>query len=335
MTEQSDPWKDISPPAQASSVSGRRVDPELQWALYWAIDTDNGCLLILRHKAENRPEGRLPNLQGLEIETRQPQSEDQELLVIRLKDNEQREIFYRLCLDIIEATRPAKSEADAIGRFLARTWRWHWLLRGGKDDKLSDEEQKGLIGELWLLHHHLIPKIGAMGSVQAWAGPLDAPKDFEIGRICIEAKAKRGAATPFITISTEHQLDTSGVDKLFLSVLEVNQSLGNNAKGISVTDMAKNILEDIQEKDAPAVALFEKKLLAYGFDWAHDYSDSKWLLGANTLYEVTEGFPRITPGMYQAGVSKVRYSISLHDCEPFQINDDALVLSLMDATNGN
>ena len=36
------------------------------------------------------------------------------------------------------------------------------------------------------------------------------------------------------------------------------------------------------------------------------------------LFEVRDGFPRITTAMFPGGVGNVHYSISLPDCEPFR-----------------
>ena len=318
MNEHEDPWKGLIPPDQMTRVSGRRVDPQLKWKMYWAVDTDGSCLLILQHAMENRPESRLPKLRGLDIETRIPGDGNQAILVIRLKDNEQRDIFHRLCLDIITATRIAGSEEEAIERFLARTWRWHRLLRGGRNDKLSDEEQKGLIGELQLMQYHLFQIIGGEESIRSWMGPLDAPKDFEIGRVCIEVKTRRGAAAPFVTMSTEHQLDTMGLDSLFLFVLEVTGTSSDDPRGVTVSDVARKVFTELQDLDVSVVDLFEERLLAVGFDWEDDYTGNRWLVGSEYFYEVVEDFPRITPGMYPAGVTNVRYAIALQDCEAFR-----------------
>jgi len=328
MTEFSSPWKGLAPPKHTSTVSGRLVDPELPWRLYWAVDSDRGCLLIFQHQPENRPRQKLPNLRGLEIESRRPQGHRNDLLVIRLKDNEQREIFYQLCLDIISATRLAQSEEEAIEKFLARTWRWHRLLRGSRDDRLSEEEQKGLIGELQLMRQHLFPSIGVAASINAWTGPLDAPKDFEVGRVCIEAKARRGAATPFVAISTEHQLDTKGLDALFLYVAEVTGTTEDDPKGCTVTDVANGVLEEIQERDPSVIDLFEERLLSTGFDWSDNYADKKWLLGPERIFEVAGDFPRITTRAYPTGVTNVRYSIALQDCEQFR-SDFNYIASLL------
>lgn len=330
-----DPWKPISPPDQTSNVSGRRVDQDLPWGMFWAVDADRNCLLILQHDVASKPEGKLPRLRGLEVEMRIPETGAVSLLVIRLIDDEQREIFHRLCLDIISATRQANTEKEAVERFLARTWRWHRLLRGGQDGRLSSEEQKGLIGELGVLQKILMPKIGARTSVKGWTGPFGAPKDFEIGRVCIEAKARRGAATPFVTISNEHQLDTNGVDALILHVSEITAAGEDDKDAVTVTDVARMVLQEIEKLDASICELFEELLAAIGFDWIDDYSDRKWLRGPDHTFEVRGDFPRVTRDMYPSGVGSLRYAIFLPDCEPHRIDTDYVNKLIAEGAHGD
>ncbi len=335
MTNKSDPWESLSPPVQATEVSARRVDHEPQWDLYWALDTSSNCLLILQHAPEYHPKNRLPRLRGLEIEIKVQPAGEPKLLIIRLKDNDQRDIFHLLCLDIIAATRLARSEEDAIERFLTRTWRWHRLLRNGRSDKLSDEEQKGLIGELQLIRQHLFPSIGIEAGIKSWTGPFGTPKDFEVGRVCIESKARRGAARPFVTISTEHQLDTDGIDALFLYVLEVTGTSLSDPKGLTVTEVSRSVLEEIQQCSASVVELFEERLSATGFNWEDDYSQKKWLIGSECLFEVVGKFPRITPRMYPSGTTDVRYSISLQECETYRTDHTRMISLLLGGIHDN
>lgn len=330
-----DPWKPISPPDQTSNVSGRRVDPDLPWGMFWAVDADRNCLLILQLDPANKPESKLPKLRGLEVEMRIPETGAVSLLVIRLTDDEQREIFHRLCLDIISATRQASTEKEAVERFLARTWRWHRLLRGGQDGRLTNDEQKGLIGELGVLQNVLMPNIGVRTSVNSWTGPLGAPKDFEIGRVCIESKARRGAATPFVTISNEHQLDTNGVDSLVLYVSEITEAGKDDKDAVTVTDVARMAHQEIEKLDASVSELFEKRLTATGFDWTDDYSDRKWLRGPDHTFEVRGDFPRITPDMYPSGVGNLRYAIFLPDCEPHRIDSDHVNKLITEGAHGD
>lgn len=330
-----DPWKPISAPDQTSNVSGLRVDPDLQWGMFWAVDADRNCLLILQHDPANKPENKLPKFRGLEVKMRVPETGSVSLLVVKLIDNQQREIFHRLCLDIIFTTRQAKTEKEAVERFLARTWRWHRLLRGVHDGRLSNEEQKGLIGELEVLQQILIPNIGVRTSVISWTGPLGAPKDFEIGRVCIEAKARRGAATPFVAISNEHQLDTNGVDALVLYVAEITAASEDDKGAVTVTDVARKVLQEIEKQDASICELFEERLVAAGFEWTDDYSDRKWLRGSDHTFEVRGDFPRVTPDMYPSGVSSLKYAIFLLDCEPHRIDFNYVNKLVMEAANGD
>jgi hypothetical protein len=59
-----------------------------------------------------------------------------------------------------------------------------------------------------------------------------------------------------------------------------------------------------------------------------------WIRGPNRLYRIDEGFPAVTPANFGAGVSNVRYSILLSDCEPYRIDEAVLVKALKDATDG-
>lgn len=329
-----DPWKLLSPPAKITDVNGRRVDAKLRYDLYWAVDVDNSCLLILQHGQDSGPKNKLPKLRGLEIQARS-QGEARVSLMIRLKDNEQREIFHRLCLDIIDATRSAKSESEAVERFLGRTWRWHRLLRGGRSGKLSEEEQKGLIGELLLMQRYLFTSIGIEAAVKSWMGPLNAPKDFEIGNICIEVKSRRAGATPYIVISTQNQLDTDGIEFLFLYVADITSALADDTKGFTVTEISRKIYEEVRKHSVPLSDVFEENLFAAGFDWQHDYSYQKWLAGSERLFKVDSGFPRIIPKMCPSGVANVKYTIALMECEPFRTDYQQMTAVLKGRQNDN
>ncbi len=323
-SESLDPWRGITPPDRLDRVSARRVGPASPWNVFWGVDTKRNCLLMLQLRRDAQVPQQLPRLRGLRVERRSADSDPDDLLILRLLEGEQRDIFHRLCLDIIDATAGAETEAKAVSRFLARTWRWHRLLRGGRDGRLSDEEQKGLFGELGLLEMHLFPVLGISGAVRSWTGPVGAPKDFEIGRICVEVKARSGARSPRVAISSEHQMDSRGIDGLFLHVVEIAEAMDGVADALTITEMAGRIRSSIGARDAITIDLFDARLFATGFDWADDYSDRRWIRGCEHFFNVRDGFPRITPWVLPAGVVNVRYSISLPDCEPFRADVDEL-----------
>lgn len=318
-----DPWKDLERPSASDALTARRIDENNPWDFFWARDIQGKCLLILGHHLDPGAIGEMPRLKGIEVTSAPADPDGRSVLMFRLLDGAQVDIFHTLCIDVVGSTTRAADEPEAVRVALGRTWRWHYLLRGGADGRLSTEAQKGLIGELLVLEHILLPRFAAHDAVEGWHGPLGAPKDFEVRRISIEAKARRGAATPFIAISNEFQLDDEGVDALFLYVVELDQA-PSDGDGVTLSEVASRLFADIGRTDPSAAEAFEARLCAAGFRWEDDYSDSRWLEGDTHLYSVSDGFPRIVAKQAAGGVSNVKYAVSLPDCEGFIVNEDAL-----------
>lgn len=323
MTAQNDPWKDLTPPSAASAINARRVDENNPWGFFWARAMDGKCLLVLQHGAGSSPSKKPPSLKGVEVAVTDGDDRHSPMLVFRLLDSRQRDIFLQLCIDIVTAGAGARAESVAVELAVARTWRWHHLLRGGTGGRLSEDEQKGLIGELLVLEQHLLPCLSPADSLAAWRGPLGAPKDFEVGRIGIEAKARRGAATPHVLITSEHQLDGQGCDLLFLHVVDLSHAPEGAAQAFTLSDAARRV-RDRMALDNAATDRYEALLTAAGFRWEDDYSEFRWVEGPSRVYGITDGFPRVTASEIAAGVSNVRYSLSLVECERFVVQAGVL-----------
>ena len=319
-----DPWEEIDTPSIADSVAARRVDANLPWNFFWARGMDGRVLLTLSHATGAAPTARLPRLRDIEVTHSPPDEADTRLLAFKLLDSNQRDIFRTLCEDIISAASQAKSETGAVSAALMRTWRWHHLLRGGRGTLLSPEEQMGLLGELYVLERLLLPRMDASSALAAWRGPLGAPKDFEIARVAIEAKTRRGGATPSLSITSESQLDEAGVDSLFLHVVELDEAPIGGTQGVTVNDVAERIRRHLLSLDPGSTAILEARLSAAGYRGEDDYSSHRWLEGATRIYLVSGSFPRITSEETRLGVSGVRYSVSLADCEPFSTSVSVL-----------
>ena len=179
-----DPWEQISKPIE-SRYSGRRSDATHPYDFFWARDLEGRCLLVFEYSDEVNIRDRRPRLK--EIRIIEPRIEGEPArFILELTRNENREIFHQLCLDIIESTRECADQKSALATLIRRAWRWHGMLKGGQDERLSPEAQKGLIGELRVLELALLPKFSASDVFEFWRGPEDAPKDFSIGNIAIE-----------------------------------------------------------------------------------------------------------------------------------------------------
>ena len=313
------PWRDLAVPDAAAGLSARRIADVggTRWGLYWAVDWRRQCLLVLVHPEGLTSQHRWPTLRGLRIE-RQAASRGQKFLVFRLTDAEHRDIFYRFCTDLVDAAGAARSEQEAVDVCIMRTWRWHRLLKRGRDGRLTAEEQKGVIGELTVLSELVMPAIGVTQGIAAWVGPLGASRDFETGTVGIESKACAPLA-PKVRIASADQLGSDEAHALFLHVTEVAAAVDGSSEAVTVTQVVERAREFIESQDTSALGEFEERLMATGYDDADDYADQLWLIGDAAIFEILEGFPRIIAPMVPSGVSDVRYQITLAECEPFRV----------------
>lgn len=302
------PWSGL----EAGKVDTRRVSALARWNWFWAVMPRADVALVLQLTSLPKPTPDLPKLRSLEI--RFQTLPGGPILYIRLKDIAQLELFETLCRDVVAAGELAATEAEALERAIGRTFRWHYLLRGGKLDVLSEDAQKGLIGEIEVLKQ-LIATLGAKPALNAWTGPSGAPKDFELKSDCIEVKARRGASQPFVKISNEHQLADVPDHRLWLAVLAVDRV--QPPHGQTLTEIVSEVSDFLERSEPSSIIDWDLRLADAGFDALHDYSSWRWIISEPGFFTVAGEFPRIIAPV-PLGVSSVSYSIALPACAPFQ-----------------
>lgn len=327
MATTEDPWNGLRRPESATTANARPVGGDGRWSFYWMLDFDGHRVLGLRHE-KGLAIGQLPRLNGVNVELA-TEAEDVDILLFKLLDSAHKEIFFRFCSDIITSTSHAVDERQAVAVAINRTWRWHHLLEGGPDQRLSAEEQKGLIGELRALQKHIALAFPFAEALEMWTGPFGAPKDFEIGRVALEAKAHRSAAHPLIAISSEFQLEMADFDHVFIYVVNLARPAPTD-DGFSLSDVVNEVRSQTERSDASAIDALELRLMAAGYLDEDDYSDSLWMETGSQFYEVQGAFPRITTSNLLPGIRRVRYEVALPDCEPFAITDSAFAAAIRD-----
>ncbi len=306
-----DPWERLAPD------EAKRVDIAGRFDFFWVVLEAGMPGLMLRLPGLPQPLPRLPKLKNLVASFRPVASGT--AFVLGLKERSQVEIFQTLCLDVVAAGEAGIDRDDALSRALQRTRRWHHLLRGGKTNGLSVEEQRGLVGELAFLRE-IVSAFGPETAIEAWTGPAGSAKDFELIGSCVEVKARRVAAKPFVAISSEDQLADVDGCRLYLRVVNVASAV--LPEGQSLHDHVR-LTGQVFEEDGTAFEAWEEALYSTGYDPENDYDDRRWLLGATTDFEVMEGFPRISTPL-ASGVENVRYVIALDACEPFKLEGDLI-----------
>ena len=307
----SNPW------AQLSVGDARRVNGSGRFDFFWIVLEDFVPALALKLGTEELPDHRLPNLRSLDLRYRLLNGG--QALVLSLIDRSLSDTFVTLCLDVVRAGEDGSEVDQALSLALHRTKRWHYLLRGGRAEELSVEEQRGLVAELTFLRSVVEVK-GPEFALEGWKGPEGASKDFEFPKACVEVKARRAAAKPYIAISSEDQLADVPGARLFLNVTDVASAV--KGEGLTLHEHVGIILSLLA--DSPfALSRFEDLLVSAGYDANHRYEDRRWAVGTDRVFEVSEGFPRLASPM-PVGVASVRYSIALNACTSFQFGGSVL-----------
>lgn len=314
MSDKDNPWAKLEP----GGTDARRVLTDGRFDFFWIVTSRREPGLLLQLPTSFESAATLPVMRNLHIAFLDVGTKPALLLLLRDKD--QTELFETLCRDIVEWAEKGLDVTDAVARMIRRTMRWHHLLRGGRSDKLSPEEQRGLIGELHFLRV-LMDLLGPLGAIQAWTGPAGSAKDFEMGTVYVEVKARRGAAHPHVQISSEAQLSDVEDARLFLRILPVDTVPAPN--GMTLSQYVNELELLFSQADLAAMDLWEQALADTGFDHGHEYSDRNWIAGPVRTYEVTDGFPRIATPVPN-GVSSVRYSIAIDACQPFVVDEKDL-----------
>ncbi|MCZ8186201.1 MAG: PD-(D/E)XK motif protein [Beijerinckiaceae bacterium] len=331
MTLPDDPWRDISRPTLPHEINARRVDAGGPWGFFWALDHEGRRLLILQHEPFSFVPVKLPSFKGFDV-LQTNASATEAALSFRLLDDQLREPFIRLCLDIMDASNRRATENEALAVAVARTWRWHHLLRGGSG-RLGVEQQKGLLAELLTLRDLVAPRTGILGALQAWVGPLGAVHDFRLPHASIECKAVRGSSEPFVAISSEYQLDPPARGPLYLRVVELQQSEAGTRGSFTLSDVVDDVVAQAAPLGQPVIDLVAARLEAAGIRPGDTYCEDHWSQGPVLTVHVDSDFPRLVPQSLPAGISGVRYALSVAPARPYAIDEAVIWPSTSEETN--
>ena len=307
-----DPWIEIPTPGRDAALAGRRIDAGIRWDFFWSKGPAGEPRMVLDHA--NIVTTHLPVLKDIAV-TDGPSSHGTHLLQLSLTNIDLQDLFLQLCLDVLHASATASTEDEARDWMLRQTWRWHRLLAEGSLGLLSEEEQKGLVGELLVLEQ-LMLEIGPGQAVDCWSGPLGAPKDFELGVVGIEAKTRRGTAKPHVSISSAEQLDLAGLSQLFLHVTDIAKS--NGTDGFTLSELVNKVKSRVSD-DFQVLAAMEDRLAAVGYESRTEYDIQRWIVLSSRVFKVTSEFPKIVKSELPLGLDAVKYRVDLTALGSFEV----------------
>jgi Putative PD-(D/E)XK family member, (DUF4420) len=241
-------------------------------------------------------------------------------VAVVLRDGAFEDLFAILGDEIISTVRQApgaREAARSIWRCIARWRRFIERGRGG----LSDEEVRGLIGELVVLARCVV-RLGPRVAVSGWTGPEDALRDFELPDASIEVKTYQSDSGAAVRINDPQQLDGEGIRPVYLAAVRLARMESKGKPLPEFVTRAGELIADMPE----AVDAFEQRLAAYGYLPVHAsaYTDH-FVAEKVALYRVRSEFPRLRASDVPPGVVDVHFSLQLAALGQFEVDPEAII----------
>jgi Putative PD-(D/E)XK family member, (DUF4420) len=307
----------------------RLARPTSACPLFAAIElTSRRRAVLLRLPGESvPPRRRWPRCKGLE-----PVSlriDGKEHFGVTLKDERFVDVFAALAEDLARRVSEALTPVDQARAFLGQLSRWQKFLTASAEG-LTEEEQRGLWGELRCLRERLLPVLG-FPAVGGWKGPEQAQQDFQFENGAIEVKATLAKQPQVVRITSERQLDATAWPTLILHIvaLDARDGGGETLPGIIAS------LRSSLAVDPGAQEQFEDRLLLAGYLDAHAgrYADRGYLVRSETSLHVRPGFPVLTESNMPPGIGSVSYGLAVSACAAFSITKAELEEHVVAMTN--
>ncbi len=324
-----DTWKLLEEDTAAVS-SGyliRRILPEVRYDVYLALEKPaNTRLLMMRVRHASVGRGTVfPNSSSFEVRRVALEGDDDAHVTLQLvlTNSRYRDIFTTLVQDIVECIAPIADERNAVAAFITRLRRWQAFLEKHNPEGLSREAQQGLYGELWFLRRVVIPQLGSRRGVQCWTGPRSAQQDFQFEGGAVEVKTSVAKQHQKLSISSERQLDDTGIGQLILLHLSLDAGQGRGESLPEIVASVRSLVEnDLLAKEELETLLFE---VGYLDTHASRYEQIGYTQREVNYFKVEGDFPRIVEADLRNGVGDVRYTISVAECRRFSLPESEVV----------
>jgi hypothetical protein len=163
--------------------------------------------------------------------------------------------------------------------------------------------------------------------MNSWVGTQNAHQDFALEKSALEVKTSK-AGDPFVYISSEHQLDYTSWENLYLCLVAVNESAGKRGTLYDLVTEIKRLLEI----DGDLVREFEKKLTFIGIteDTLENYNEVSYSVRYHRFFRVEEGFPLIIRETFKnEAVNNVKYQIDIKKCSSFEIIEEEVLSDIL------
>jgi len=326
-----DAWESLGrEEAQTSGIQRLRLSTEAAADLFACVFWPTGHPgLLVEGEGAYRPAGsRIPACRGIrmvnEVVTG---TSERTVLRIVLEDDRLLDIFAVLSADLIDTVSTKTTAGAAMRHCIDRLCLWQSLFERVAVEGLTEEQQRGMLGELLILETLMIPQLDALTAVNTWVGPDPANQDFVHEGTAIEVKTSLSKRHSRISIANEKQLDERPYHALILAHLRFDESA---VLGTSLPQVVSR-LRTALAFDPAASRQFDERLMLGGYLDVHArlYLPHRWRLSSTRHFKVEGEFPRLTEANLPPGVGDIGYSIIADDLSSFEISAETAAAFLV------
>jgi hypothetical protein len=281
-----------------------QIDTEhpLEWHIGFQSISQRTLLLVCDIEI-----GAIESSKSLMVSRRRRETNNRWTLSFELLRNEQQGVFAILCCDVIEHSRSAANEAEALKLVIGRYKQWSKLLEGQRSGLMDENRRKGLVGELLFLEDRITDMESTWEAVQGWSGADGADQDFMYADGWYEIKSV-GASAVNVSISSLQQLDCADDGELI--IYRIDKVAPDRPGAFSLNEIVRQI-SGLLIGTVEAFDLFQAKLNSYGYIDLQEYSEQKYYYSAKQRYCVDGSFPRLTAKNVPTQVAALHYELSL------------------------
>jgi len=311
-------WTALNETTASTSESRRRIEPDSK-ANIWLLLKGPLRLRTLRIEiTEKNALHELPHGSGIDVELYDTEN-GAAFLEVSLSNKNYSDVFDVLLSDLVTAAVAAAEERRVGSAVAERIKHWQAFLKSTLDG-LSPEALRGLYGELKVLHW-IGENLDFDQAVRYWVGPEGYPQDFHIHDTAIEVKTSAAKNPQSLLISSERQLDGTGLSNLFLWHWSVDERL-------SAGESLPNLIDEIRSNITHSFSrdVFEDRLLSIGYLDIHaERYHFGFAIRSSQLFDVKDDFPRLVESDCPSGVGGVSYSLQLGAMSSFAVDISSLL----------
>lgn len=293
-------WNSINP--QRQNNVGRRIDPAHPLSFFVSYDEDeNMQIMLISSYLPKMP------LSSKQIKVRANERADHKYAIcFSLTDSTLKEMFISLCWDLVDCSYNSSDETTGVKKVINRFQKWQRLFEKERSEGMSQNQVKGLIGELLVLKDICIPKYGISKSIEGWMGPLYSDRDFTFSDLWYEVKTI-SLSKSTINITSLDQLDTS--DDGFIVICRVERA-SESEDSFTLNKLVEEI-EQIIGSDQRTITIWENRLAFCGYKRDDEVSEEYYKFCKLDKYSVNDSFPRLRRSQLQNAIIQGSYELSI------------------------